>query len=122
MDDALIARLSGCLGITVPSTRLRLQRLFSSDMQQSLGAEARFILELIKSMDDTSYHNDMCRKNRIKIPIVFNRLPAVSVSACSHYNCACSGILNHALTAPFWTVSRPIYWAYLTFRRMRSGN
>ena len=68
MDDVLIARLSERLGITVPSTRLRLQRLFSNDAKQSPIAEARLILELIKSMDDTDPPKATSRRNRKKVP------------------------------------------------------
>lgn len=70
MDDALIARLSVCLGITIPSTRLRLQRLFNGDPKQSLTTEARLILELIKSMDDTDPPKATSRRNRIKASII----------------------------------------------------
>jgi hypothetical protein len=74
MDDALIARLSGRLGISVQSTRLRLQRLFGGDAKQSLTTEARLILELIKSMDDAAPPKDTSRRNRKKIPIDFQGL------------------------------------------------
>ena len=74
MDDALITRLSGCLGISVQSTRLRLQRLFGGDATQSLITEARLILELIKSMDDAAHPKDTSRRNRKKTPIDFQGL------------------------------------------------
>lgn len=74
MDDELITRLSGCLGISVQSTRLRLQRLFGGDANQSLTTEARLILELIKSMDDAAPPKDTSRRNRKKTPIDFQGL------------------------------------------------